>query len=522
MGGTADDVGYGIAKDSNGNIYTIGTFVGTADFDPGISIFNLTSAGATDIFISKLDSMGSFVWAKRIGSTGEDIGLDITLDATGNIYITGNFSGTVDFDPNATIFNLTSFGLISNFVLKLDPSGNFAWATRPSNAQTDYNRAIQLDISNNVYTTGKINDSIFLNKLDSNGNLVWNKTMTSTAGNVSFALALDASQNVYVTGGFSGTMDFDPNVGTVNLTSTGAYDIFICKFSPQGNLLWAKNMGGTAGVFALGSGIAIDAAQNIYTTGVFYQTVDFDPSGGSALLTSAGSGDIFISKLDADGNFVWAKSFGGIGEENSNRIVLDAGGNIYTTGSFNLTVDFNPNAGVYNLTNTGGPDAYVSKLNSSGDLVWATNFGSPQAGQDIVQGIDMVIDATGNVFTVGSTRNIVDFDPTAAIFNLTSAGGTDIFIQKLNDTLLSIDSNSTVSKFRIFPNPTSNNLNLSFNDNLENATLKIISILGQTVLEKQNLSGTEMSFDVDCLVKGVYIVQVSDGAAVINAKFVKE
>ncbi len=110
MGGTNNDYALSIAIDATGNVYTIGTFWETADFDPGIGTFNLTSAGSFDIFISKLDVAGNFVWAKRIGGISQDYARSINIDALGNIYFTGAFTGIVDFDPNLGIFNLTSVG----------------------------------------------------------------------------------------------------------------------------------------------------------------------------------------------------------------------------------------------------------------------------------------------------------------------------------------------------------------------------------------------------------------------------
>jgi len=113
MGGTGVDEGGSIVADSSGNIYTTGVYQGTADFDPGISTTNLTSAGSSDIFITKLDSSGNFVWAKSMGGAGDDFGKGIVLDS-GNVYIVGDFQGTADFDPSTGTTNLTSAGSSDN------------------------------------------------------------------------------------------------------------------------------------------------------------------------------------------------------------------------------------------------------------------------------------------------------------------------------------------------------------------------------------------------------------------------
>ena len=138
MGGSINDFGYSIAVDITGNVYTTGHFYGTADFDPGPGTFNLSAAveGAppygSDIFVSKLDSDGNFIWAKRMGGSAEEWeeGNDIIVDVTGNVYITGVFYGTADFDPGPGTFNLTSAGYRDTFVSKLDSAGDFVWAKR--------------------------------------------------------------------------------------------------------------------------------------------------------------------------------------------------------------------------------------------------------------------------------------------------------------------------------------------------------------------------------------------------------
>ena len=133
MGGTgADAGGSSVTVDAAGNVYTTGGFGGTADFDPGPGTYNLTSAGTYDMFISKLDSSGNFIWAKQLGGTGADAaGASIAVDADGNVYTTGGFVGTADFDPGPGVFTLSAIGNFrtkASFVLKLDADGNFIWA----------------------------------------------------------------------------------------------------------------------------------------------------------------------------------------------------------------------------------------------------------------------------------------------------------------------------------------------------------------------------------------------------------
>ncbi|MBI2280336.1 MAG: SBBP repeat-containing protein [Bacteroidetes bacterium] len=443
MGGTSNDEGKSITTDAAGNVYTTGYFTGTADFDPGAGVFNLTSAGSQDIFVSKLDAAGNFMWAKKMGGTSIDIGYSITTDTSGNVYTTGYFQGTADFNPGAGVFNLTSAGGADIFVSKLDAAGNFMWAIKMGGTSEDVGLPITTDAAGNVYTTGYFQgtadfdpgagvfnltsaggNDIFVSKLDAAGNFMWAIKMGSTSSDVGLSITTDAAGNVYTTGYFTGTADFDPGAGIFSLTSAGD-DIFISKLDAAGNFMWAIKMGSTSSDY--GYSITTDASSNVYTTGYFTGTADFDPGAGVFNLTSAGSQDIFVSKLDAAGNFMWAIKMGSTLADHGRSITTDAAGNVYTTGYFTGTADFNPGAGGFNLTSAGSADIFISKLDAAGNFMWAIKMGG--ASNDYGQFI--TTDAAGNVYTTGYFMGTVDFDPGAGGFNLASAGGTDIFVLKL-------------------------------------------------------------------------------------------
>jgi gliding motility-associated-like protein len=445
MGGTNFGESRSIAIDASGNVLTTGYFEGTVDFDPGAGAFNLTS-GSGDIFISKLDASGNFVWAKQLGGTGFDVSYSIATDASGNVLTTGYFEGTGDFDPGAGTFNLNSAGFVDIFISKLDASGNFVWAKQLGGGTgNDISYSIATDASGNVLTTGYFtgtgdfdpgagtfnltspgNRDIFISKLDASGNFVWAKRLGGTGNDDGYSIAIDASGNVLTTGEFFGTSDFDPGTGTFNLTSAGSWDIFISKLDASGNFVWAKKLGGTSTDF--GNSIAIDASGNVFTTGNFQVSGDFDPGAGTFNLTSAGSYDIFISKLDASGNFGWAKQLGGTSTDFGNSIAIDASGNVFTTGDFIGTGDFDPGPATFSLTSAGDADGFISKLDASGNFVWAIQSGG--TGTD--RGYSIAIDALGNVLTTGYFEETVDFDPGACSYNLVSAGSNDSFIQKLS------------------------------------------------------------------------------------------
>jgi hypothetical protein len=433
-----------ISMDASNNMYTTGYFTGTVDFDPGIGVYNLTSAGLNDFFVVKLNNTGSFVWAKRFGGIGNDYCYTVAVDGSGNIYTTGNYEGTVDFDPGAGVTNLTASGAADIYISKLDQNGNFMWAKSIGGTGTEYSNSLDIDPSGNIYATGNYpgtidfdpnagvsnltssgGDDIFILKLDANGNFIWAKSMGGTGFEYSDTIELDGSGNIYTTGNYEGTVDFDPNAGVANLTSLGTGDMYVSKLDAAGNFVWAKSIGGT--IYEAPNGLTVDGTGMVYITGNYNGSVDFDPGAGTFSLTAVAGDDIFVSKLDNAGNFLWAKSMGGMGNEYGFGITTDAFNNVYFSGFHDGTVDFDPGAATFTISTHGGNDAYISKLDPSGLFQWAKNIGG--SGNDNIIGI--VVDAGGTVYSTGRFAGTVDFDPNAGTKNLTSLGSGDVFVHRM-------------------------------------------------------------------------------------------
>ncbi len=460
MGGNNSDYLKSMVLDGAGNVYTTGFFTGIADFDPGPGTCNFTSAGQNDIFISKLDTSGNFVWAKQLQGAQSEVGTSVAVDAVGNVYTTGYFQGTVDFDPGAGTYNLTPPKYFSGFISKLDGDGNLVWVKL---LEVSFGSgSIVLDASGNIYTTGYFQGTVdfdpgagtydlssagsadqFVSKWDTDGNFVWAKQFAGKSTCLEPYITMDAFGNVYTTGTFYQTVDFDPGAGTYNLVANGtASDIFISKLDNDGNFIWAKLLSGTGNDYSWA--IAVDASGNVYTTGSFFGTTDFDPGSGTYDFTAAGYGDIFISKLDASGNFVWAKQMGsdfvpGILTgyfEGGYGIAVDVSGNVYTTGQFQGTTDFDPGSGTYHLTakySNRDYDIFISKLDASGNFIWAGGMGA--TGEDNSRAI--ALDALGgSLYIGGNFTSTVDFDPGSGVFYINSTGNSstavDIFILKMS------------------------------------------------------------------------------------------
>lgn len=399
-----------IALDPTGNVLTVGTFFGTVDFDPGAGTSMLTSTSTKDVYISKLDAAGNFLWAKRLGGPdnfnfpNSANGASIASDLSGNVIIAGSFSGDIDINPDPLVnLTLTSLGAADGFILKLNQNGGY----------------------------------------------LWSQQIGSTLGDFVNGVTTDDMGNIFATGSFSATVDFDGSATTVNATSAGASDAFVLKLSATSTLGFVKTFGGTT--TDISNAITVDGSGNIYTTGYFGSgaagaTGDFDPSNASVVtLTSKGGADVFISKLNNVGNYVWAKSFGSAvttTPDQGNAITTDEQGNVFVAGSFRGTnvitpIDFDPSAAVDNKFNVGASDAFVTKFTAAGNYVFAINIGSTT--NDIPYAIS--IDAEDNINFIGSFSGDMNFDPVSGFDyiltpTLNSGGGnsTDLFYAQYSST----------------------------------------------------------------------------------------
>ncbi|MFZ1805864.1 MAG: gliding motility-associated C-terminal domain-containing protein [Cyclobacteriaceae bacterium] len=378
-----------IVIDGSGNIYATGDFIGDVDFDLSNSL-STQLPDTRENFLLKMTKDRDVVWVQSLGSTGGILlskSINISLDGSGGLYLAGPFRGVVDFDPGPPVVELTATSNFDMYITKFDIDGNFIWAKG---------------------ITG--NNSIFVRSVTSDAN------------------------GVYTTGSFSGTVDFDPNAGVANRSSSGSVffsDIFLSKLDTDGNFAWAHRIGRTSATDA-GIAIKVDGSGNVYSTGTFFSTVDFDPGPGIANLTGGGATDTYIHKLDNAGIFQWARTIGGFGVEIPTAIALDASGNPHITGTFSGIdpVDFDPGAGVANLVASEGIE-FILKLTTNGDYMWAKNFGGTFASDPN----DITVDVAGNVLLTSYAEGLnsgYDFDPGPAVYNIKSNVARDIVVSQLD------------------------------------------------------------------------------------------
>jgi hypothetical protein len=532
---TIDNQSISMTIDLNGNVYTTGYFQGTTDFDPGPGVYNLISPSSYNIFISKLDSSGNFIWAKNIGGASTEYTNSIVTDAFGSVYTTGIFQGIVDFDPGAGIANVTSNGNYDAFVLKLDSSGGFAWAGNIGGTLFDYGKSLVLDTIGNVYITGtyqSVGDfdpgagvfnltsaglqDIFYCKLDNSGNFLWAKSIGGPTTDNVRTIVLD-DNTIYSTGYFNGTSDFDPGPSAYPLTSS-VDDIFVLKLDGSGNFIWAKNMGGTS--YNGGNALCVDHSKNVFVTGYYSGTVDFDPGAATYPLIAPGD-DIYIVKLDSSGNFIGAASIGDTNTSYGNAILTDPYNNIYITGTYHGTADFDIGAATYNQT-SGNDDIYVLKLNQCN--IQPTTIVLDSLISSTISGAGYQwINCSNNAIIPGETNQSFIASSTgsyAVIVNTNGCADTSA-CQLITISNAGLENYNSQNGLVIFPNPSEGIIYMNLKNNTENATLKIFQLNGAVIFQKNQLNGNQFSLDISAFPNGMYMVELTDGNHIFRTKLIK-
>ena len=535
IGGSGSEYANSVKVDPNGNVYTVGNFSGVVDFDPSPASYTISSLGFSDVFLTKYDSLGNLLWVKIIAGINDEGARSVFLDAANNIYITGSYQTGTDFNPGPGTFSLSSGSGANAYVLKLDNSGNFIWVSSLGSSLTTVGIGLSVDLSGNVFVAGSFTGTnsdfdpgpstytlsstgaqdVFVCKLNLTGNLVWAEKIGGSSADSPNFLNIDASANILITGYFKSTIfDLDPGIGTTTVSASGGLDdVFVLKLNNNGSFLWGKQIGGSS--YDDGMSIVSDVSGNVYILGNFYDTADMDPGPATFTMTPGASGfaDIFITKLDINGNFIWAKQFGGVNGESGFEMALDSFGNIYFTGNFNGPSDFDPGTGVFTLNSIGSLgnyDIFTVKIDNSGNFLWAKSMGGPNTET----GMAIAVSSTGySVLTAGNFFGPnVDFDPGPLTYTLNAIGNTDAFVCRLSGLSTGISEFSNSKLFDlIYPNPTSGKI--YFKSELGNniKSITVTNSLGQIVMSKDlNENSKEKNeMDLSFLPMGIYLLNIN-------------
>ena len=329
-GGIGDDHVYEVTVDDDGNVYSTGDFMSSVDFNPdpeGVDI--RTSNGLDDIFLVKYDKYGNYQWARTWGGSSGDVGLAVDIDSSGMVFASGDFSSTVDFGTNGIPDLRTSRGSTDCFVSKYKPDGTY--------------------ISTVTWGGGALDEVQ--------------------------RIYIGSNNDILITGIFAGTSDFNPDPVLQDLhTSNGIYDAFINKLTNNGAFQWARTWGSSSDDY--GNGIVSDSFGNVYCSGYFQYTVDFDPSGGTDVHTSNGDDDAFLSSFDSNGDFRWTHTWGSTYQDEAWECAVDEYDDVYVVGNYYYTVDFNPDPlETEERTAVWESDVFVSKFAADGDFKTVFTWG---------------------------------------------------------------------------------------------------------------------------------------------------
>ena len=425
------DHGNSLTTDKNNNVYITGTFEKVTDFEGSL----LPAAGkkARDVVIAKYDSAGNLKWFKGAGGGGFDEGRCISADSKDNLYVTGFFQGEARFD-NIT---LKSNGDRDIFIAKYDGSGKVVWARQAGSSGIDKGFSVCCDPHDNVLVTGSFRETaafgdrkltargfsdIFIAKYDPAGKLIWVKQAGGKGFDRGLAVTADRAGNVYATGYFKDEARFDQT----RLTSNGGRDIFISKYSPDGEFRWAVKAGGT--YWDYGYALTVDNKDRLYVTGFFYENAVF----GEHKLEAVNQNDLFVASYDGSGKLLWVRQAGGSSYDRGKSIVADNKGHIYVAGHFKKDITF-PGC---SMTAHGEYDSFIAKYDDRGNFLWAGHAGGKYYDEAcaIALGKDNAIYMTGEFYIFG-------------VFDKIELAGypTDIFVGKLVDPAARGTSESTSS-----------------------------------------------------------------------------
>lgn len=414
--------------DAEKNIYICGYFSGSANFGP----IKLYSDAKYSAFLAKYNPNGKAVWATKVdGNRYSDYAQTyaLTLGADDNVYVTGRFNGSVDFDESHTVY-LTSDGKYNVFLAKYSPDGEPVWARESGGKEVDYGYDIIVDKHNDIYVTGGFTErarfdnnfwaegaggyDTFIAKYNDEGTFRWVKVMEGldfddhSKGRI---LSLDDDGNIYLSGNFRGNFIS----GQTRLKANGSYDIFISKITPKGTIVWTHQIGGFGWDYVYG--LQLDEEKNMYITGTFTGATKF----GKTILSSSGRSDIFILKINQNKKILWVKNIRGSAWNRSAGLSLDVDNNVYISGKFYQKIQLDDEV----LRSTGFSDVFTAKYNSEGELMWAEKAGSKSHNDDAkaiyVDQDEDIVYVSGNFNGYGVFSGV----------RIISRGNTNAFVWKI-------------------------------------------------------------------------------------------
>lgn len=445
-----NDITWDITSDAAGNIYATGKFADDSiDLDPGLGENIVVSAGGDDIFLCKYSPSGQLIWARAIGGSGNDEAHSVVLDEDDNIWITGTFESTADFNPGAGTSNLVSLGARDIFLAKYDNNGNYLWAGAVGGTGDDvankiarhpltgdvwicggFESTADFDPGNNVYPLSSNGaKDIFYARYNTSGTLIGARRVQGSGNDLATGLAFDKAGNLLLCGIFIGSIDFNPT-GTayVLASNNNSNDGFVAKYDLSATLLWAKPIGGkTNSDYAIN--VKSDTFNNVIVCGYFADSCSFAQGVGLAQKVALGNAAAYVSKYDANGNFRAIITYGAPGEYVVARdVATDIDGYMYVSGYASADFDAGNDPLNQQVITVAGKNAYLLKYDVYGNFILGHNI---SYGAASATGYCVHVDVTGGIVVGGELQGTGDLDPSVLNRSQTSfAGNTDALLAR--------------------------------------------------------------------------------------------
>jgi hypothetical protein len=528
MAGNSVDQAEEAALDAAGNAYVTGWFQGDSLSFDTITIHNAGSF-TRDFFIVKYDASGNVLWAKSAGGADDDLGMGISACPDSNIIVTGYFRSPLMTLGSFTLVNSDTNGYSNDiFIVKYDPAGNVLWAKREGGTSNDMANAVATDSTGNAVITGyylsphiiagtdtlvnpdsALNEAnVFLIKYDPSGNVLWARSEGGSGSEYAVDVSCGKGDSIVITGYFNSSF----RIGSDSLMNTDTSinrhtDLFIAKYDSPGNPVWATCAGGSGANDETNS-VSIDPSGNIIICGHYGSAAMFD----TTAITSAGLFDVFVGKYDGTGKLLWVKSTGGTYHDYAWDAFADANGDILITGFFGSPfINFDAIT-LSNASPGGSGDLWLTKLGASGNALWAM-----RAGTAADEGATSVIsDAAGAIFLTGGYSGANITIQGIQLTNSTAPGYQDSFLAKFegNDTATGVVQQEDHYQLSIYPNP-GNGIFIVSSELTVPSQLIITNVLGETIYTlgmKSSGAPVRKEIDLHAQPGGVYFVRLIPGS----------
>jgi hypothetical protein len=549
-GTSSSDRGRAVAIDNQGNVYAAGEYFITAVFGTD----TLTSAGNFDTFLIKYDNAGNRIWIRDIKGVSQVAPRSLAVDANNNIIITGYFGSTSSVTVTLDSITLTTNGNRDIFVAKYNSAGDVQWAKNFGGINSgEEGRDLTVDADGNIYVTGIITGTanfgdivlngnlgtdVFVTKLSPSGNVLWAKHGGGNRADDGAGVALDNLGNVYVVGKYDSAAVFGP----FSVDRNGKFDAFLLKMSSTGDFLSFTYAGGDT-INDYASDVICDRLNNVYVVGYFSAGTSYI---AEDTLISAGGDDIYVWSLAPNGSTTYVKHILGNSTDRGFAIDVDFGGNLYVTGTFQGTCNFDS----FVFTGAGGDDIFYGRIGNNPVPVELLSFNASVDGMNVRLNWTTATEINNSGFEIERSTDNVAFETLAFI----SGNGTtterktysftdnnlisDLYYYRLKQ----IDFDGTFSYSSVvevnleipsvynlsqnYPNPFNPSTEISFAVPVDAAvTISVFNAVGEKVNEfsKDYSAGSyKYNFNGNNLSSGIYFYSINaagkDGSVFSSSK----